>query len=77
MSPSRPVVAFMGPEVTEADIKKERDKIGRFLTIKETQGKAAIIRESRILKRQSEMDKRYREFELRKKADRKIELENA
>lgn len=47
------------------------------MTIKETQGKAAIIRESRILKRQSEMDKRYREFELRKKADRKIELENA
>ena len=36
MSPSRPIVAFMGPEVTEMDIKKERDKIGRFLIIKET-----------------------------------------
>ena len=63
MSPSRPIVAFTGPEVTEVEIKKERDKIGRFLSIKETQGRAAIQRENRINKRQSEMDKRYREFE--------------
>ena len=63
MSPGRPIVAFTGPEVTEVEIKKERDKIGRFLSIKETQGRAAIQRENRIIKRQSEMDKRYREFE--------------
>ena len=63
MSPSRPIVAFTGPEVTEVEIKKERDKIGRFLSIKETQGRAAVQRENRIIKRQSEMDKRYREFE--------------
>ena len=75
MSSRRPIVAFTGPEVTEVDIRKERDKIGRFLSIKETQDRAAIQRENRMIKRQTEMDKRYREFEERKKADRRLERE--
>jgi len=68
-------MAFATVEVTEADIQREREKISRFMDIKERNGRSLMERESRISKRLSDVEQKQKEFEKRKKADRKIEID--
>jgi|Transcript_44100 hypothetical protein len=60
--------------VSAADVQREREKISRFLNTKERNGRALLERESRITTRIKNMEKKAREFEKRKNADRKHQL---
>ena len=68
---------FVTSEVTEADIQREREKISRFMNIKERNCRVLAEREKRINTRIMDMDKKQKEFEKRKKADRKMEADKA
>ena len=52
-------------EVTALDVQREREKIARFLNIKERNGRILAERESRITNRIKDIEKKAKEFEKR------------
>ena len=52
-------------EVTALDVQREREKIARFLNIKERNGRILAERESRITSRIKDIEKKAKEFEKR------------
>lgn len=61
-------------DITALDVQREREKIARFLNIKERNGRILADREYRITTRIKDIEKKAKEFEKRQKNERKVQV---
>lgn len=63
LNQSSPIAINPAREITEADLIREKEKISRYLNIKERNGRALAERENRIKSRIRDMEKKAIVFE--------------